>query len=529
MRTIRFDPNEGFFLNGQHVEINGVCDHGDLGALGTAVNQRALQRQVELLQQMGCNAIRTSHNPPAPELLDLCDRMGMLVLDEAFDCWAHGKNSNDYHVLFPDWHAKDLRALVRRDRNHPSVIMWSIGNEIPEQADKDQSIVRELAGIVHGEDGTRPVTAACDRVEAGFNGFNQALDVFGYNYKYGKYQAFHEKNPGQPIYGSETLSTYSSRGEYFFPLDNDKANFQVSSYVLSYPGWASRPDPELEAEAREPYVAGQFVWTGFDYLGEPTPYNNDATNLLNFSDPAQKAKMAAEMQALGKLRVPSRSSYFGALDLAGFPKDLFYCLQAAWRPDLPMAHLLPHWNWPERVGQVTPVMVFTSGDEAELFLNGKSLGRKKRDAYTFRLRWDDVKYEPGELKVVAYKAGKPWAENVVKTTGAARKLSLTPDRKVLRADGQDLCFLTAAVTDEAGLNVPRASNVIDFEVSGPGEIVATDNGDATSHASFQSPTREAYNGLALVIVRTQPSKAGSIEVRAKSAGLQTAAMALRSQ
>ena len=528
VRTIRFDPNTGFFLNGQHVEINGVCDHADLGALGIAVNTRALQRQIEILQSMGCNAIRTSHNPPAPELLELCDKMGMLVMDEAFDCWISGKNANDYHVLFPAWHSKDLRALVRRDRNHPCVILWSTGNEIVEQG-SNQKLAHELSDIVHSEDPTRPVTAACNNVEAGFNGFQKAMDVFGYNYKYGSYQSFHEKNPDQPLYGSETLSTVSSRGEYFFPLNNDHVNFQVSSYVLSFPPWASAPDPELEAEAKFPFVCGQFIWTGFDYLGEPTPYNSDTTNLLNFSDPVEKAKMEAEMKELGKLPVPSRSSYFGAVDLAGFPKDLFYLLQAAWRPELPMAHILPHWNWPDRMGQVTPVFVFTSGDEAELFLNGNSLGRKKKDASQFRLRWDDVKYEPGELKIVAYKAGKPWAENIVKTTGPAQRLTLMPDRKVLHADGQDLCFITAAITDAAGLVVPRSNNAIDFEMTGPGEIVATDNGDATSHVSFQSLKRNAFNGLALVVVRTQPGKAGNIVVQAKSDGLQTTATSLSSQ
>ncbi len=523
VRTARFDPDKGFFLNGQHVPLHGVCDHADLGALGTAVNTRALQRQIEILQAMGCNAIRTSHNPPAPELLDLCDKMGMLVMDEAFDCWAHGKNKNDYHTAFPAWHGRDLRALVRRDRNHPCVILWSIGNEIPEQGDKNAlPLAKELAGIVHAEDPTRPVTAACNNTQAGFNGFNEALDVFGYNYKPGLYQKFHEAHPDQPIFGSETLSTVSSRGEYFFPLQNDHVDFQVSSYVLSYPGWATTPDTEQAAQDQDPFVAGQFVWTGFDYLGEPTPYNNDSTNLLNFSDPAERARMEEEMKALGKLPVPSRSSYFGAVDLAGFPKDLFYCLQAAWRPDDPMAHLLPHWNWPERVGQVTPVFVFTSGDEAELFLNGKSLGRKKKEPFASRLRWDEVTYEPGELKVVAYKGGRPWAENVVRTTGDAKRLTLAPDRKVLRADGQDLCFITATVTDDAGLTVPRAGDEIDFEVSGPGEIVATDNGDATSHVSFQSPKRRAYNGLALVIVRTRPGMAGDIVVTAKSASLQPA-------
>jgi beta-galactosidase len=527
IRTIRFDPNNGFFLNDKHVEINGVCDHADLGALGAAINTRALQRQLEILKEMGCNALRTSHNPPSPEILNLCDKMGVLVMDESFDCWEHGKTANDYHLLFDDWHSKDLRSLVRRDRNHPSVIMWSIGNEVPEQG-WGAKMAQGLADIVHSEDRTRPVTAACDVPDAGFNGFQKALDVFGYNYKYGSYEGFHEKNPTEPVFGSETASTISSRGEYFFPLGHSEVNFQVSSYDLTAPSWASPPDPELKAEAKFPFVFGQFVWTGFDYLGEPTPYNNDTTNLLNFTDPVEKAKMAAEMAALGKLHVPSRSSYFGAIDLAGFKKDLFYLFQAAWRPDYPMAHILPHWNWPERVGQVTPVFVYTSGDEAELFLNGQSLGRKKKDG-EFRLRWDDVVYQPGDLKVVAYKNGQPWSQDEVKTTGAATQLLMTPDRSTLKADGDDLSYITVSIADKDGLTVPRTSNSIQFEISGPGEIVATDNGDATSLVSFQSKQRKAFNGLALVIVRTAAGQTGDIHVQAKSDGLAGAQVTLKAQ
>ncbi|MEJ0001448.1 MAG: beta-galactosidase GalB [Verrucomicrobiota bacterium] len=526
IRTIKFDPNTGFSLNGEHIEINGTCNHADLGALGTAINDRALQRQLEILKDMGCNALRTSHNPPAPELLALCDKMGFVVMDEAFDCWGSGKNPNDYHTVFWDWHVKDLRAMVRRDRNHPSVVLWSIGNEVSEQG-WGQKTAQELADIVRSEDPTRPVTAACNYVEAGFNGFQKALDVFGYNYKYGNYESFHDKNPDEPIFGSETASTISSRGEYFFPPDSDKTNFQVSSYDETAPGWASPPDPELKAEARLPYVFGEFVWTGFDYLGEPTPYNDDATNLMNFTDPAQKAKMAEEMKTLGKLPIPSRSSYFGAVDLAGFRKDLFYLFQAAWRPDYPMAHILPHWNWPERAGQVTPVVVYTSGDEAELFLNGESLGRKQRGS-DFRLQWNDVKYQPGELKVVAYKNGQPWAQDDVKTTGPAAKLLLTPDRAALKADGQDLAFVTLAIADADGLTVPRSNNLVTFSVSGPGELVATDNGDATSLVSFQSPQRAAFNGLALAIVRTQAGKSGDIVVKASADGLAPAEVTLKS-
>jgi len=527
IRTIKIDPNTGVSLNGQHVEINGTCNHGDLGALGTSLNDRALKRQLTILKEMGCNALRTSHNPPAPELLTLADKMGFLVMDESFDCWTVSKSKNDYAGLFADWHAKDLRNMIRRDRNHPCVFLWSIGNEVSEQG-WGAKIAQGLADIVHSEEPTRLVTAACDYPQAGFNGFQKALDALGYNYKYGSYEKFHQVNPDEPVFGSETASTISSRGEYFFPLNNDKANFQVSSYCLSAPGWASPPDPEFKAEAKFPYVFGQFLWTGFDYLGEPTPYNNDSTNLLNFTDPAEKAKMADEMKALGKLQVPSRSSYFGAIDLAGFKKDLFYLMQSRWRPDLPMAHILPHWNWEGREGQVTPVFVFTSGDEAELFLNDQSLGRKQM-GNAVRLRWDDVKYAPGTLKVVAYKNGQKWAEDEVKTTGPAAKLLLSSDCTSLKADGRDLAFVTVTVADKDGQMVPRSNNAIHFEVSGPAKLVATDNGDATSLVSFQSPERQAFNGLALAIVRTQRGTPGEITVSAKADGLAPAQLTLKSE
>jgi beta-galactosidase len=325
------------------------------------------------------------------------------------------------------------------------------------------------------------------------------------------------------LFGNETASTVSSRGEYFFPVDADKskgrADFQVSSYDLYAPRWAVPPDTEFEAQDRYPYVGGEFVWTGFDYLGEPTPYGGDSTTLLNFSDPADQARMTKELQELNKIRVPSRSSYFGIVDLCGFKKDRFYLYQARWRPDLPMVHILPHWNWPERMGQVTPVHVYTSGDEAELFLNGRSLGRRTKGQYQYRLRWDEVKYEPGALRVVSYRKGKKWAEDVMKTTGVPAKLMMSADRKSLMADGRDLSFVTVSVADKAGLTVPRSKNRVRFSVSGPGEIVAVDNGDATSHESFQSKERNAYNGLMLVIVRTQTGKTGFIRLRAESDGL----------
>jgi len=534
IRTIRFDVDKGFFLNGEHVRINGVCDHHDLGALGAAINVRALERQIELLKQMGVNAIRTSHNPPAPELLELCDRMGILVMDEAFDAWRRAKKKNDYHLLFDDWHEKDLRALVRRDRNHPSIILWSIGNEIGEQGNAEgHKLAAELAAIVHEEDRTRPVTAGANNQNSGYNGFQKTVDVFGFNYKPAEYGKFRQANHAIPLFASETASTVSSRGEYFFPVVEDKAqgraDFQVSSYDLYAPSWAFPPDTEFRGLDEFPFTAGEFVWTGFDYLGEPTPYGGDSRRLLTFSDAAEQARRAQELKDSSKITVPSRSSYFGIIDLCGFKKDRFYIYQARWRPDFPMAHILPHWNWPERVGQVTPVHVYTSGDEAELFLNGQSLGRRKRTQYEYRLRWDDVKYEPGELKVVAYRNGKRWAEEVIKTTGPAVKLALQADRATVKADGHDLSFVTVTVADIKGLLVPRSKNRIRFSLSGPGEIVAVDNGDATNLESFRAKERNAYNGLCLVIVRTKTGVPGKIRLKAQADGLAGAEILISSR
>ena len=533
IRTVEFDHARGLLLNGEPVELKGVCNHHDLGALGAAVNVRALERQLEIMKEMGVNAVRTSHNPPAPELLDLADRMGLLVMDEAFDAWRRSKKKNDYHRLFDDWHERDLRALVRRDRNHPSVILWSTGNEIGEQRSAEgHKLSERLARIVREEDPTRPVTAGANYTEAGYNGFQKTLDVFGYNYKPEEYGKFRARNPSVPLYGSETASTVSSRGEYFFPVVEDKlqgrADFQVSSYDLYAPPWATTPDREFKGQDEFPFSAGEFVWTGFDYLGEPTPYNADVTNLLNFTDAAERARMEAELKSLGKISVPSRSSYFGIVDLAGFKKDRFYIYQARWRPDLPMAHILPHWNWPGREGQETPVHVYTSGDEAELFLNGRSLGRKRRGRFEYRFRWDDVRYEPGELRVVAYKNGRRWAEDSVRTTGPAARLTLKADRAAIRADGSDLSFITVSVADGAGLTVPRAKNPLRFEVFGPGEIVAVDNGDATNHEPFQSKEREAYNGFCLVVVRSKRGAPGRVRLRATSEGLRAGDVTIRS-
>jgi beta-galactosidase len=537
IRTFAFTADRGFLLNGERLQIQGVCLHHDLGALGSAINKRALERQLEILKEMGANAIRTSHNPAAPELLELCDRMGFLVMDEGFDCWLHAKRPNDYHLLFPDWHEKDLRALVRRDRNHPSVVLWSIGNEIPEQGTSEGwQMASHLAGIVREEDRTRPVTAGCNSSRANTNGFQLALDVSGFNYQPKGYVAFRTIAPLQPIVATETASCISSRGEYFFPIrdDNDQkrtvkdiADFQVSGYDFS--AWTYNPQVEFRGLDEAPFVAGEFVWTGFDYLGEPEPYSKDSAEPPAFTDSILREKALKELKELGKIRVPARSSYFGIVDLAGFKKDRFYLYQSHWRPDFPLAHILPHWNWPERVGFVTPVHVYTSGDEAELFLNGKSLGRKKRGPFEYRLRWDDVKYEPGELNVVAYLHGKRWAEDVVKTAGPASRLILKADRATIKADGQDLSFITVTIADKDRLLVPRSKNRVSFEISGPGEIVATDNGDATSLESFQATERAAYNGLVLVIVRTKPGVSGAITLRAKSNGLAGAEITISSR
>jgi beta-galactosidase len=533
IRTIEFTVDNGFLLNGERLPIQGVCLHDDLGPLGMALNVRARERQLELLKSIGCNAIRTTHNPPSPELLELCDRMGFVVMAEAFDAWAEAKRPGDYHLFFADWHEKDLRAFIRRDRNHPSVIMWSIGNEVYEQHDTNGWILgKQLADIVHREDPTRPVTMALHTVESSTNGFQKVVDVFGYNYKPTEYAAFRTNNPRLPLIGSETSSCVSSRGEYFFPVSNDKksgrADFQTSSYDIAAPTWAYMPDVEFKGQDQNPFVAGEFVWTGFDYLGEPTPYDKDTTNRLLFTDPARQTKWDDVIKRGGKIAVPSRASYFGIFDLCGFKKDRAYLYQSRWQSSVPMAHLAPqNWNWPERVGKITPVQVYTSGDAAELFLNGKSLGVKHKGPFEYRLRWDNVVYEPGTLKVVAMKTGKKWATDIVKTTGPAAKLELKADRSSIRADGKDLSFITLTVEDKSGLMAPRAQNQIRFRVKGPGEIIATGNGDATSHDSFQSLEPKAFNGLCLAIVRAKSGESGRITIEAEADGLAGASVTIK--
>ena len=526
-RTLNFTPRNGFLLNGERVEIRGVCNHHDLGALGAAFNIRAAARQLEILKEMGCNAIRTSHNPPAPELVDLCDKMGFLIMVEAFDTWRIGKKPKDYNLLFNAWHTEDLKAMVRRDRNHPSVFMWSIGNEVPDQ--QNPYLALDLNKIIKSEDDTRPVTSGCDHPYSGTDGFQKSLDVFGINYhvykdEYEKFFALKD-NANLGIYSSESASTLSSRGEYFFPVKQGdlynnipgKGIFQITSYDVAYPAWASTVDQQWTMLDKFPAVYGEFVWTGFDYIGEPTPYDGDMTGLKPNQWGYKEILKMLEME--GVKEVPSRSSYFGIMDLAGFKKDRFYLYQSRWRPELPMAHILPHWNWPERKWLVTPVYVYTSGDEAELFLNGKSLGKKKKGEFEYRLKWDDVVYQPGELKVIAYKNGVKWAEDVMRTTEKASMLSMAADRPAVHPDGTDLIYITVRIEDKNKLLVPGSSNQVNFSIEGPGRIVATDNGDATSHELFQSKSKKAYNGMCLVIVAAEKGAKSSFTVKADAKGL----------
>jgi len=530
IRSMEFNPNKGLLVNGEYIQIKGVNQHHDLGGLGAAFNTRAAERQLEILREMGCNAIRLSHNPPAPELLELTDRMGFLVIDEIFDSWERKKTALDFHLIFPEWSEPDARSFVRRDRNYPSVIMWSFGNEVGEQytGDEGAKVAKRIHDIVKEEDTTRPTISAMNYAKPDMP-LPAVLDVIGLNYQgegirqspefdgtdrirtAPQYDAYHAKFPDKVILSTETASAFSSRGIYLFPVSKeisaplrdgrggDSKTHQVSSYELHAVDFGSSADKVFGTLDQHPFVAGEFVWTGWDHLGEPTPYYE------------------------------SRSAYCGMIDLAGFKKDRFYLYQSHWRPEFPMAHILPHWNWAERVGEITPVHVFTSGDEAELFLNGKSLGKKKKAQYEYRLRWDSVKYEPGELKVIAYKNGLKWAENTVKTTGAATKLLASADREIVNSDGKDLTFITVQIVDKDGLVVPRSNNSIEFSIDGPAEIVATDNGDATNMVSFASKEREAFNGLCLVIVRSKAGEKGKITVTAKSNGLKETQINLQSK
>lgn len=524
IRTIEFTHDQGFMLNGQKVAIKGVCMHHDLGALGAAFNEVAAERQLRIMKEMGANAIRTSHNPPAPELVALCDRMGLMMQLELADTWQKGKRKNDYNLLFDDWSEADMRSLVRHYRNHPSVIMWSIGNEMPDQTtDQGVIIARNLTAYCHDEDPTRPTSLGCNKRDAVFRDIVNQVDIFGLNYFHKTYPVFKEQNPTRRYHASETSSATSSRGEYFFPVTTDvndsRSGFQLSSYDMTTIGWGCAPEVQFKMNEEYPFMSGEFVWTGFDYLGEPTPYNKDLTNLLNFSDPNELEKARKELEELGKIKTPSRSSYFGIVDLCGFPKDRYYNYKSYWRPDVPTVHILPHWNWQERIGEITPVHIYTSGDAVELFLNGKSLGRREKVHSYDRLTWDDVRYEPGSLRAIAYKNGQKWAEELVETTGKPAALQVTAEKIELKNDGTDLSFIRVAVVDSQGRVVPRSKNHLKFSVTGPAEIIATDNGDATSLLPFQLSERDAYNGLALVILRSQYMKQGKVVLTVESKGL----------
>ncbi len=511
-RTLTFDPDNGFLINGVAMKLNGVCLHHDLGPLGAAVNRTALKRQLDLLQAMGCNAVRTSHNPPTPELLELCDVLGLLVIDEAFDEWRTGKLDNGYHRHFDEWAEKDLRAMIRRDRNHPCVIMWSIGNEIMEQWEEQGAAVASfLSGICHDEDPTRPTTAGFNGPDDAIkNGLAAAVDIPGWNYQPHRYVRFHQMFPTKATYGSETESTVSSRGVYYFPVNEEvspvRDTLQVNSYDMCYPPWAYSPDVEFRAQDECGFSLGEFVWTGFDYLGEPTPYFE---------------------------RWPSRSSYFGILDLCGIPKDRYYLYQSKWT-DQPVLHLLPHWTWPGREGESTPVHCYTGFPTVELFVNGRSQGRRsKREKLmlgSYRLVWPDVRYEAGTLKAVAYDGeGRVIAETVVNTAGSPVAIELVADRKTMVADGDDMAFVTVRLVDADGNLCPTADDLVTFQLDGPATIAAVDNGNAASLESFQANQRRAFSGLCMVYLRSAGQQDGVVTLTATADGLASASVTLETQ
>ena len=537
IRSIVFDKQKGFLLNGRAVKLQGGCDHHDLGALGAAVNRRATERQLQILKSAGVNAMRTSHNPPSPELLELCDRLGIVVMDESFDMWRKPKVANGYSKYYDEWSERDVRDFVRRDSNHPSVIMWSIGNEIPEQDSPDGwKEAQRLSSLFHQEDSTRPTTSAFNSPEAAIrNQLAEYVDIPGFYYQPWLYEKTLKDHPGWIVYGSETSSCVSSRGVYHLPIEKYQKHpsLQLTSYDVIAPPWATCAEPEFLYQEKLPQVLGEFVWTGFDYLGEPTPFfdgrNAETTDW------------------------PARSSYFGFVDLAGFPKDRFYLYQSEWTKT-PMVHVLPHWNWAGHEGQPIPVMAYTNADEVELFLNGQSLGRKKRFSEPvplpvgrnvangvertdpdlmkdgkflskWRLAWQ-VPYAPGSLKAVAWRGGKQVAVDEVKTAGAPAKLELLPDRPVIAADGDDLSFITVRIEDKDGNLCPMADPLVRFSVTGAGKIEAVDNGNAATAEPFHADHHKAFSGLALLIVRSKAGAPGAIHVTATSDGLAQASAEL---
>ncbi|QCX40583.1 glycoside hydrolase family 2 protein [Aureibaculum algae] len=511
IREIKYEANKGFSLNGKVRKFKGVCLHHDLGPLGTAVNKSALRRQLQILKDMGVDAIRSSHNMPSIEQLELCDEMGLMFLAESFDEWAKPKVENGYNRFFEAYAEKDVVNLIHATRNHPSIIMWSAGNEVPDQwGSEGVKRAKWLQDIFHREDPTRPVTVGMDQVQSVMeNGFGALLDIPGLNYRLPLYEEAYEKFPQGFILGSETASTVSSRGIYKFPVVQAKMkqydDFQSSSYDLEACSWSNIPDLDFELQDDKPWVIGEFVWTGFDYLGEPTPYDD---------------------------QWPSRSSYFGICDLAGIPKDRYYLYRSRWNTEDETLHILPHWNWKGREGEITPVFVYTNYDSAELFVNGKSMGIQKKNKTTpqnrYRLMWMDVTYEPGTLKVVAFdKNGNPVAEKEIHTAEKPYKIVLDADRKTLKSNGKDLAFITVSVVDKNGIPCPTATNQLNFKVKGNGFYKAAANGDATSLELFHLPTMKLFSGKLVVIVSSK-EEAGTIKLSVRGKGLKSGTIELKS-
>ena len=518
IRKLEYIPNKGFFLNGVPTKFKGVCNHHDLGPLGAAINKSALRHQIELLKDMGVNAIRTSHNMPAPELVELCDQMGMMLMIEPFDDWGfRPKSPNGYGSLFNEWAEKDITNMVKHYRNNPSVVMWSVGNEVPSQwGEPGMKELTMLQDLIHELDPTRPVTCGMDQINSVLdNGFAATLDIPGFNYKPQFYEEIYERMPQKMVLGSETASTVSSRGVYHFPLvmpddemwrnasvhdDNQSSSYDNESCV-----WSNAPDIDFAKEDDNEWVLGQFVWTGFDYLGEPSPYDTDAW--------------------------PNHSSLFGIIDLASLPKDRYYLYRSQWNDKENTLHILPHWNWEGREGEVTPVMVYTNYPKAELFVNGKSQGvkEKTRDGNygeRYRLVWPEVVYEPGEVKVVAYdKDGLQAAEKVVRTAGKAHHIVLTPNRKELTADGEELLYVTVQVADKDGNIVPTDERMVKFIVDGAGSFEATANGDPKCLLPFQNPEMKLFSGAATAIVRAS-NKPGMLKFTAKAPGVKGATISV---
>ena len=506
IRTIEYIADKGFYLNGKRRKFQGVCNHHDLGPLGAAINVAALRHQLTLLKEMGCDAIRTSHNMPAPELVELCDEMGFMMMLEPFDEWDIAKCDNGYHRFFNEWAEKDMVNMLRQYRNNPCVVMWSIGNEVPTQwSPEGYKVAKFLQDICHREDPTRPVTCGMDQVKSVLaNGFAAMLDIPGLNYRAHLYDEAYERLPQNIILGSETSSTVSSRGVYKFPVERKAGamydDHQSSSYDLEYCNWSNIPDIDFARAEDHEWTIGQFVWTGFDYLGEPSPYDTNAW--------------------------PNHSSMFGIIDLASIPKDRYYLYRSVWNKEAETLHILPHWNWEGREGEKTPVFVYTNYPSAELFINGKSYGRQTKHKNgtvenRYRLMWHDAVYQPGEVRVVAYdEQGNPVAEKTVRTAGKPHHIELVTDRSSLQADGKDLAYVTLRIVDKDGNLCPNDGRLVSFKVKGAGKYRASANGDPTCLDLFHKPEMHAFGGMLTVIVQSG-EKTGEIELQATAKGIKT--------